>query len=122
MAKKSEIKISVSLDENNLPEKILWTAEDAGFSGEKQSKSMMLSLWDAEEETTLSLDLWTKDMTIDDMNVHAHQVLLKLADTFQRATKNEEVAKMIEDFSAEVADKLDLIKRIEIDGKDPNAN
>ena len=108
MSKISEIKLTVKLDENRVPEKIEWEATDAGFKGRKEANSVLLSLWDKEENVTLGIDLWTKEMFVDDMNIHFHQVFLKLADTYKRATKNSEVAGMIENFSADFAKKLKL--------------
>lgn len=108
MPKKSEIKIHVELDDNRVPSKIEWEATESGFTQPKEASSFMLSLWDKEEKSTLGIDLWTKDMLVDDMNIHVHQVLLKIADTYRRATKNEEVFGMINKFAADFAEKLDL--------------
>ena len=108
----SEIKLTVKLDENRVPEKIEWEATDAGFEGKKEAKSLTLSLWDKKEKVTLGIDLWTKEMLVDDMNIHFHQVFLKLADTYRRSTKNSEVADMIENFSAEFAKRLELDKKV----------
>ncbi len=108
MNKKSEIKITVELADNKMPKIIEWEATDAGFNGKKFAKTLMLSLWDEKENVTLGIDLWTKEMTVDDMNAHYHQILLKMADTFERATLNIEVANMIKDFSSDFAKKLEL--------------
>ena len=108
----SEIKLTVKLDENRVPEKIEWEATDAGFEGKKEAKSLTLSLWDKKENVTLGIDLWTKEMLVDDMNIHFHQVFLKLADTYRRSTKNSEVADLIENFSAEFAKRLELDKKV----------
>jgi gliding motility-associated protein GldC len=112
MSKISEIKLTVKLDDNRVPEKIEWEATDAGFKGKKEAKSFMLSLWDKEENITLGIDLWTKEMLVDDMNIHFHQVFLKLADTYKRATKNSEAAGMIEDFSSKFAKKLKIDSKL----------
>eukprot|EP00391_Amoebophrya_sp_Ameob2_P005159 CAMPEP_0178990022 /NCGR_PEP_ID=MMETSP0795-20121207/4699_1 /TAXON_ID=88552 /ORGANISM="Amoebophrya sp., Strain Ameob2" /LENGTH=85 /DNA_ID=CAMNT_0020681489 /DNA_START=1008 /DNA_END=1265 /DNA_ORIENTATION=+ len=63
MAKKlnSEIKISVGVDENNVPEAISWTAKDGGVNNEA-TKAVMLSVWDHKAQESLRIDLWTKDM------------------------------------------------------------
>ena len=108
MSKKSEIKITVVLDDKNNPEKIEWGATDAHFEGVKPAKTLLLSFWDEKENITLGIDLWTKEMTINDMNIHFYQVLLKLADTFERSTKNKNVADMIRKFGSDFAEKLDL--------------
>ena len=106
--KESIITISVSLDDKNVPEKINWEATDAGFNGKKNSQTLILGLWDKNEAMTYSIDLWTKDLTVEDMNLHFHQLFLKMAETFERSTKNSEAASMIKDFSSKFADKLKL--------------
>ena len=113
MNKKSEIILHVELDEKKVPVKIEWSASDSGIDGKRESKSMMLSLWDSRENATMGIDLWTKDMMVEDMNVYFHQTFLKMADTYRRATKNEEIAGMIENFSADFADKLELSKKVD---------
>ena len=42
MSNKSEIKFLIELDDNKMPEKIQWQADDADFNGMKESKTMML--------------------------------------------------------------------------------
>lgn len=98
MSKKAEIKLTVALDAENLPTHIEWEASDAAADGPVPCQSVMLSLWDAEKKTTAAIDLWTKETTIDDMNLHFYQVFHKMADTYLRATKNEEIAKAIHEF------------------------
>ena len=117
MNKKSEINLFVELDEKKVPVKIEWSATDSGMEGKKESKAMLLSLWDKDEEATMGIDLWTKDMMVEDMNIYFHQTFLKMADTYRRATKNEDVSVMIETFSAEFADKLELSKKVYKDRK-----
>lgn len=106
--KESKITITVSLDDKNVPEQITWEATDADFKGKKNSQTLILGLWDKEEAMTYSIDLWTKDMTVEDMNLHFHQLFLKMAETFERSTKNIEVGGMIRDFSSKFAEKLKL--------------
>jgi gliding motility-associated protein GldC len=108
MNKKSEIKIFVELDDQKMPVNIEWEATDAGFDGKKPAKTLMLSLWDAKDNVTLGIDLWTKEMTVEEMSLHYHQMLFKMADTFERATLNTEAANLLKDFSSEFAKKLKL--------------
>jgi gliding motility-associated protein GldC len=95
MAKKSEIKFTVTLDENNLPETITWEASDAGEKSE--CKAIMLSIWDAKEGNTLRIDLYTKDFYVEEMKKFFHQSLHLMGDTFKRATGED---KMVEDLRA----------------------
>jgi gliding motility-associated protein GldC len=112
MSKISEIKFTVTLDDKKVPERIEWEATDSGFKGKKECSSMLISLWDKEEKGTLGIDLWTKEMVVDDMNIHFHQMFNKLADTYERSTKNKEAADMIKNFSSDFAEKTEIIKKV----------
>jgi gliding motility-associated protein GldC len=105
--KQSEIKFTVTLDENNLPEKIDWSATDA--NEQSASKAVMIALWDANENNTLRIDLWTKDMMVDEMKQFYHQCLLSMADTFERATGEAEAAKEMRTYAQQFGEKMKLI-------------
>ena len=107
--KTSEIKFLVELDENRIPEKLTWTAQDGGVD-EEEAKAMMVSLWDAKAQETLRIDLWTKDMPVDEMKLFFHQTLVAMSDTFKRATDDEKMAATMKDFCDYFAEKLDLKK------------
>jgi len=111
MSKKitSKIELTVRLDENRVPEKLHWTAEDGGITNE-EAKAMMLSVWDGKEKETLRIDLWTKDMPVDDMKVFFHQTLVGMSDTFSRATQDEKMTATMKDFCDYFAEKLELKK------------
>jgi len=110
MLRKSEIKFLIHLDEKKMPEKIEWQADDADFKGMKEAKTMMLSLWDKEDNVTLGIDLWTNDMLVEDMNLHFYQMILKLGDTYRKAASDTETAKMFDEFASEFAKKIKLFK------------
>lgn len=99
----SEIKFTVELDDKNLPKKIKWNASDANFNGEKECKSMQISVWDKEEKVTMGIDLWTNEMIVDDMNIHFYQIFKKMADTYLRSTSNNDISKMIKNFADDFA-------------------
>jgi len=111
MSNKSEIKFLIQLDDKKMPEKIEWQADDADFTGLKEAKTMMLSLWDKKENITLGIDIWTKEMLVDDMNLHFYQMILKLGDTYRKAASNPETAKMFDDFASEFAGRLKLFDK-----------
>ena len=91
--KTTELTFKVTVDENNLPLKIEWNAPD---SGEKSScKSVMIALWDEKENNTLRIDLWTKDMMVDEMKKFYHQNIMTLTDTYIRATGDTKTADVI---------------------------
>ncbi len=86
----SEIRFTVHLDEHQVPEHIEWRAQDG--DAESSCKATMISLWDEREQNTLRIDLWTKEMKLDEMKAFFHQNLLTMADTFERATGEKEMA------------------------------
>ena len=106
----SEIKIAVTVDENNVPEAINWTAKDGGVEKE-DSKAVMLSVWDHKAQESLRIDLWTKDMPIDEMKVFYHQTLVSMARTFERATNDEKMSATMLDFCDYFAEKLEIVKK-----------
>ena len=106
---KSEIKFNVELDENRVPEKIQWTAPDGGVNSEA-AKAIMLSIWDSKTQETLRIDLWTKDMPVDEMKKFFHQTLVAMSDTFERATNDEKMANTMRDFCEYFAEKMELVK------------
>tara|TARA_A100000171_G_C2139185_1_gene153197 strand:- start:488 stop:823 length:336 start_codon:yes stop_codon:yes gene_type:complete len=106
----SEIKIQVALDENKVPEKLHWTAPDGGINNEA-SKAVLLSVWDHKAKEALRIDLWTKDMPLDEMQIFFHQTLVAMTDTFKRATGDEKMAATMKDFTDYFAEKLELKKK-----------
>jgi len=106
--KTTEIIFKVTVDENNLPHNIEWKAPDAGESSE--CKSLMVALWDAKENNTLRIDLWTKDMMVDEMKKFFHQNVMTLTDTYIRATGDDLVGNKVKKFFAEVGKEIGVIK------------
>ena len=105
----SRIELNVELDENRVPEKLHWTAQDGGITNE-EAKAMMLAVWDAKTQETLRIDLWTKDMPVDEMKVFFHQTLVAMSDTFLRATQDDKMSATMKDFCDYFAEKLELKK------------
>lgn len=103
----SEITLRVTLDENRVPEELTWSAEDGGIENEA-AKAMLLSVWDHKNKESLKIDLWTKDMPLEEMKVFFHQSLVALSDTFMRATQDEKMTATMKDFCDYFAEKLEL--------------
>lgn len=100
--KKTKITIEVELDENHVPEKMTWNAEDGGIT-KQETKATMISVWDDAKMEALRIDLWTKDMPVDQMKRFFHQILISLGDTYERATGEEDVAEWIGEVAEEFA-------------------
>jgi gliding motility-associated protein GldC len=105
----STIELTVELDDNRIPEKLFWTADDGGINNE-EAKAMLLSVWDSKAQETLRIDLWTKDMPVDEMKLFFHQTLVAMSDTFNRATQDEKMTATMKDFCDYFAEKLELKK------------
>jgi gliding motility-associated protein GldC len=103
----SKIEFRVGLDENKVPESLAWSAEDGGIDNE-DSKAIMISVWDPKNKDTLRMDLWTKDMPIDEMKQFFHQTLVSMSQTFNRATGDEKMTATMQDFCDYFAEKLNL--------------
>lgn len=109
MAKKSEIKFEVSLDENNVPEKIFWYAQDG--QKESEAKAFLLSVLDKDTKDTLKLDLWTKDLQIDEMDKLMFNTFNSLADTYFNSTNNEALASQIKNFAQFFGEETEILQR-----------
>ena len=107
VAHTSEIRLKVGLDENRVPEELNWSAEDGGVNNE-DAKAMLLSVWDSKNQESLKIDLWTKDMPVDEMKTFFHQTLVSLSDTFMKATQDEKMTATMKDFCDYFAEKLEL--------------
>ncbi|WP_422105897.1 gliding motility protein GldC [Winogradskyella sp.] len=105
----SKIELNVELDENRIPERLNWSAQDGGVNNE-EAKAVMLSVWDSKAQETLKIDLWTKDMPVDEMKQFFHQTLVTMSDTFMRATQDEKMTATMKDFCDYFAEKLELKK------------
>ncbi len=105
MNKTADIHVQVERDPRDDIKSIRWSATDAPMPGPQDAKAMILALWDAEARNSLRIDLWTKDMTVEDMNDFLFQTLLTLADTYRNATNNDEIMSDIKNFAREFAEK-----------------
>ncbi len=109
IAHTSKIEFEIGLDENKVPENVNWKAEDGGVQ-EEETKAVLLSVWDPKKKDTLRIDLWTKDMPVDEMKQFFHQTLTSMSQTFERATNDEKMAATMRDFCDYFAEKLELKK------------
>ncbi len=106
--KTAEIKITVNLDDKNLPESILWYSSDSENTQELACKSMILALWDQQYQNSLRLDLWTKDMPVDEMKRFFYETLMTMGDSFLKATGEKNIVEDLRDYCAHFAEKMEL--------------
>ncbi len=109
--KKAEIKLTIDLDDNNVPESITWESTDALNKEALPVKSMMLALWDHNYKNTLRIDLWTKDMGVDEMKRFFYETLQTMGDSFLRATGETNMVEDLRDYCAHFADKMEITQK-----------
>jgi gliding motility-associated protein GldC len=108
MSNKKTINIEVDLDDKNIPSNIKWNATDLEGYDEASCRAMLLSLWDHNRKDTLRLDLWTRDMTVDEMKIFFHQTLVTMADTLENSTNDDRISGDMRDFCDYFADKMNI--------------
>lgn len=102
----SSIIIDVHTDENKIPDAITWNATDTTADQAQKAKAMMLAFWDGAEKTALRIDLWTKDMMVDEMADFFYQTMMTMADTYGRATNHTEMVGDMKKFAQEFYQKF----------------
>jgi gliding motility-associated protein GldC len=107
---KSTIKIDVLLDPDKVPEQINWTATDSTANMVQKAKAMSIAFWDGADKTAMRIDLWTKDMMVDEMADFYYQMLMSMADTFKRATQQQEISDDMKKFAKDFFDKFRAIQ------------
>lgn len=108
--KKSEIYFSIALDNDHIPEAISWRATDAG-ENIQFAKAINVSIWDRNEEGTMKLDLWTKDMPVDEMKRFYIDIIGSMSQTIRTATNDELMASKMKDLCQELMQHLDNEKK-----------
>jgi gliding motility-associated protein GldC len=95
----STIKIDVQLDADKVPQQINWSATGSSADAPQKAKAMFVAFWDAVDKSAMRIDLWTKDMMVDEMADFYYQVFITMADTFKRATNNDVLVDDIKTFA-----------------------
>ena len=98
---KSTISINIDLDENKVPQQISWEASASTADMAQLAKSMMVAFWDGADKSALRIDLWTKDMMVDEMADFYYQNMMGMADTYLRATQQQELVDDMKKFAKE---------------------
>jgi gliding motility-associated protein GldC len=95
----SNINIKVQLDADKVPQQISWNASETSADEPQKAKAMCLAFWDGIEKSAMRIDLWTKDMMVDEMADFYYQIFVTMADTFERATKHTELTNDLRKFA-----------------------
>lgn len=95
----STITIDVTLDDKKVPEQISWSATASTADEARKAKAMMLSFWDGADKSALRIDLWTKEMMVDEMADFFYQTMMTMAESFDRATHQHELVNDLKEFA-----------------------
>jgi gliding motility-associated protein GldC len=95
----SNINVQISLDEQKIPQQIQWSASDSSAEESQAARAMMLTFWDPSDKTALRIDLWTKEMMVDEMADFFYQNIMGMGDTYMRATQDKELSDEFKNFA-----------------------
>ncbi|MGI4834443.1 MAG: gliding motility protein GldC [Janthinobacterium lividum] len=104
--KKSEIRFSIALDDQKVPEAISWQATDAG-QDLNFAKAINVAIWDRNADATMKIDLWTKDMPTDAMKYFVVDNIGSMAETILTATGDQQMADKMRALCQELTAYLD---------------
>jgi gliding motility-associated protein GldC len=107
---KSTIQINVLLGPDKIPQQINWNASGSTAEAEQKAKAMCLAFWDGADKAALRIDLWTKDMMMDEMADFYYQMMMTMADTFNRATRQQEMTDDMKKFAKGFMEKFKAIQ------------
>ena len=93
--------------DGGIPEKMEWSAKDGGIIN-TQSRAFLISVWDHNNYDTLSLDLWTKEMSIEEMKIFFFQTMYAMAESFQKASGHDKMSEAMKDFADYFAKKMGI--------------
>ena len=65
---------------------------------ENNIKALMISAWDANNKETLRIDLWTKNMPVNEMFIMYHQTMMGMANSLDKATGENKLADALKDY------------------------
>ncbi|MCC6816570.1 MAG: gliding motility protein GldC [Saprospiraceae bacterium] len=109
MSKSSEVLIKVDLDKDNIPEKITWKASESNEGSTAIAKAILVSIFEDETKDTLKLDLWTKEMQVQEMDRFMYHTIKAMSETYSKATNNHALANDMMKFAQYFGEKVELI-------------
>ncbi len=109
--KSTEINFRITLDKDNVPERLEWRADDASTPEYQSCKAAMISIWDPASKNTVRFDLWTKEMMLHEMSGLVFQSLLMIGETYLKATGEKKLADDIHKFAETFGVESGIIKR-----------
>ncbi len=114
---KSEIHFTVELDQDRVPEKIFWDATENPNEGINETKAISISVWDHYHRGLLGINLWTKDMPVDEMNHFAIDVVGNLSQMMKDSTNDPKLIQILEEAGKQMTKHLNEQAKLETNSK-----
>lgn len=105
--RKSKINFEISLDDDNVPDKIEWNATEKENQGAESTQAISVNIWDPNQKNTLRMDLWTKEMSTFDMKRFSIDAIGGIAQTLLNSTGDEYMSEEIHNLCEQ------LVKHVE---------
>lgn len=105
--RKSEINFKVELDDNRIPERISWDATENPNEGINETRGISLSVWDHYHKGLLGINLWTKDMPVDEMKQFCLDSVGNIARMAADATGDQTIVNVLENACRQIAKHLE---------------
>ncbi len=110
---KSEISFEIQLDNDRIPEKIFWDATENPNEGINETKAISISVWDHYHRGLLGINLWTKDMPVDEMNHFAVDMIGNLVQMIGDSTQDQKMIGILEDAGRQMTQHLNELAKQE---------
>jgi gliding motility-associated protein GldC len=105
--RETEIKFTIHLDNQNVPEKIVWDATDKPEDGFEETKAIGISIWDAKQKGALRIDLWTNELEVGEMKRFCIESVGGMAETILGATGDKVMRDLMIDCVTKMAKHLE---------------
>lgn len=103
-----EVSIKIQLDQENSPVSMNWSTSDGNIQ-KAPIKAMLMSLLDSAENETIKIDLWTKEMSTDDMKNFFHKAMISMTESFEKATGEKDICKELKQSFDQFAIKMNIL-------------
>ena len=109
VVKSSDITLRVGLNAEQVPVRIEWGASDHNNGAMEECKALAVALFDKDKRDTLRIDLWTREMQVQEMDRFMYQTLRSLSQTYLKATQNKELAEEMAKFAHYFGQKTEIV-------------
>lgn len=106
---KSKIEIEIETDDEMVAERILWNATNKPGDLD-ETKAISVAVWDHKEQDTLRIDVWTKDMPLEEMRGFYINALAGMAESVRDATGDSEMADAMLALCERFADRVPVVE------------